>query len=152
MLQIWYYTSTATHLTFQFQSHAAASVACFSAAKNPHIRIISIAFIGAQEVKISVIITQNIIQHNITKICADSYCIRKIAFRFCEGVLNYARSRNPGCARTHTQRHIHAPREPLNVRVCLRVCALSQDRTLILIMSHNFSNDMMNITHLNEVH
>jgi hypothetical protein len=34
------------------------------------------------------IITQNIIQRNITKICADSYYIRQIVFRFCEGVLN----------------------------------------------------------------
>jgi hypothetical protein len=30
-----------------------------------------LTFIGDQDVKISVIITQNIIQHNITKICAD---------------------------------------------------------------------------------
>jgi hypothetical protein len=30
-----------------------------------------LTFIGAQDVKISAIITQNIIQHNITKICAD---------------------------------------------------------------------------------
>jgi hypothetical protein len=31
----------------------------------------NLTFIGAQDVKISVIITQNIIQHDITKICAD---------------------------------------------------------------------------------
>jgi hypothetical protein len=29
-------------------------------------------------------------------------------------VLNYARSRNPSGARTHTHRQIQAPREPLN--------------------------------------
>jgi hypothetical protein len=44
-------------------------------------------------------------------------------------LLNYARSRNPNCVRTHTQRQIQAPGEPLNLGVCLRVCALSQDRT-----------------------
>jgi hypothetical protein len=31
--------------------------------------------------------------------------------------------------RAHTQRHIKSPREPLSLGVCLRVCALSQDRT-----------------------
>jgi hypothetical protein len=31
----------------------------------------NLTFIGAQDVKISVIITQSIIQRNITKICAD---------------------------------------------------------------------------------
>jgi hypothetical protein len=46
-------------------------------------------------VKISAIITQNIIQRNITKICADSYYIKQIVFRFCEGVLNYSHSRIP---------------------------------------------------------
>jgi hypothetical protein len=44
-------------------------------------------------------------------------------------VLNYSHSRNPGCIRAHTHRHIQAPREPLNSRVCWRVCTLSQDRT-----------------------
>jgi hypothetical protein len=44
--------------------------------------------IGDQDVKISAIITQNIIQRKITKICADSYCIRQIVFRFYEGVIN----------------------------------------------------------------
>jgi hypothetical protein len=44
-------------------------------------------------------------------------------------VLNYARSRNPTCVRAHTQRHIQDPREPLNLGVFLRVCALSQGRT-----------------------
>jgi hypothetical protein len=34
----------------------------------------------------------------------------------------------------------------------LRVCTLYQDRTLILLLSHNFINDMINITRLNEVH
>jgi hypothetical protein len=34
----------------------------------------------------------------------------------------------------------------------LRVCDMSQDRTYILLLSHNFSNDMINITRLNEVH
>jgi hypothetical protein len=29
----------------------------------------------------------------------------------------------------HSQRQIQAPIEPLNLGVCLRVCALSQDRT-----------------------
>jgi hypothetical protein len=67
--------------------------------------------------EISAIITQNIIQHNITKICEDLYFIRPIAFRFCEGVLNYSHSCNPGCAHAHTQRQIQAPREPLNLGV-----------------------------------
>jgi hypothetical protein len=31
----------------------------------------NLTFIGAQDVKISFIITQNIIHHNITKICVD---------------------------------------------------------------------------------
>jgi hypothetical protein len=44
----------------------------------------NLMFIGNQDVIISAIITQNIIPHNITKICADSYYIRKIAFRFCK--------------------------------------------------------------------
>jgi hypothetical protein len=63
----------------------------------------NLTFIGDQDVKISGIITQNIIQHSITKICADSYYIRQIVFRFCEGVLKYSHSRNPRCApaRTH---------------------------------------------------
>jgi hypothetical protein len=51
------------------------------------------------------------------------------SLRFCEGVLNYAGSRNPSCARTHTHRQIKAPVEPLNLGVCSRVCALSQYRT-----------------------
>jgi hypothetical protein len=46
-----------------------------------------------------------------------------------DAVLNYSRSRNPTRVRAHTQRHIQAPREPLNSRVCWRVCTLSQDRT-----------------------
>jgi hypothetical protein len=44
-------------------------------------------------------------------------------------LLNYTRSRNPSCARAHMQRQIQAPGEPLNLGVCSRVCALSQDRT-----------------------
>jgi hypothetical protein len=44
-------------------------------------------------------------------------------------VLNYSCSCNPTCVRAHTQRHIQAPREPLNLGVCLRMCALSQGRT-----------------------
>jgi hypothetical protein len=44
-------------------------------------------------------------------------------------VLLYARSRNPTCAHAHTQRHIQAPRDPLNLVVCLRVCDMSQGRT-----------------------
>jgi hypothetical protein len=40
-----------------------------------------------------------------------------------------ARSHNPTCAHAHTQRHILAPREPLNLGVYLRVCALYQGRT-----------------------
>jgi hypothetical protein len=44
-------------------------------------------------------------------------------------MLNYSRSRNPGRARTHTQRQIQAPREPLNLGVFSRVCDLYQDRT-----------------------
>jgi hypothetical protein len=44
-------------------------------------------------------------------------------------MLNYSRSRNPTRVRAHTQRHIQAPREPLNLGVCLRVCDLSQYRT-----------------------
>jgi hypothetical protein len=44
-------------------------------------------------------------------------------------LLNNSLSRNPTRVRANTQRHIQAPREPLNAGVCLRVCALSQDRT-----------------------
>jgi hypothetical protein len=33
-----------------------------------------------------------------------------------------------------------------------RVLTLSQDRTKLLLLSHNFSNVMINITSLNEVH
>jgi hypothetical protein len=44
-------------------------------------------------------------------------------------VLNYSRSCNPTRIRAHMQRHIQASREPLNLGVCMRVCALSQDRT-----------------------
>jgi hypothetical protein len=66
------------------------------------------------DVKISAIITQNIIQRNITKICADSYYIRQIFFRFCEVVLNYSHSRNPRCAPARTNGQIQAPREPPN--------------------------------------
>jgi hypothetical protein len=74
----------------------------------------NLTFIGAQDVKISVIITQNIIQRTITKIYADSYYIRQIFFRFCEGVLNYSLSRNPRCAPVRTHGKIQAPREPPN--------------------------------------
>jgi hypothetical protein len=35
------------------------------------VRQSNLTFIGDEDVKISVIITQNIIQRNITKICAD---------------------------------------------------------------------------------
>jgi hypothetical protein len=51
----------------------------------------NLMFIGDQDVKISAIITQNSIQRNITRICADSYYIKQIVFRFCECVLNYFR-------------------------------------------------------------
>jgi hypothetical protein len=74
----------------------------------------NLTFIGDQDVKISAIITQNIIQRNITKICADSYYTRQIVFRFCEGVLNYSHSRNPCCAPAWTHGQIQAPREPPN--------------------------------------
>jgi hypothetical protein len=74
----------------------------------------NLTFIGDQDVKISQIITQNIIQRNITKIYADSYYIKQIVFRFCEGVLNYSHSRNPHCAPAWTHRQIQAPREPPN--------------------------------------
>jgi hypothetical protein len=33
------------------------------------------------------------------------------------GCVNYSRSRNPTCVRAHIQRHIQAPREPLNLGV-----------------------------------
>jgi hypothetical protein len=65
-------------------------------------------------VKISEIITQTIIQRNIKKIYADSYYIKKIVFRFCEGVLNYSHSRNPPCAPARMHRQIQAHREPPN--------------------------------------
>jgi ornithine carbamoyltransferase len=74
----------------------------------------NLTFIGDQDVKNSVIITQHIIQRNITVICADSYRIKQIVFRFCEGVLNYSHSRNPPCAPAWTHRQIQAPREPPN--------------------------------------
>jgi hypothetical protein len=74
----------------------------------------NLMFIGDQDVKISVIITQNIIQRNITKICSDSYYIRQIVFRFCDGVLNYSHSRNPRSAPARTHEQIQTPREPPN--------------------------------------
>jgi hypothetical protein len=80
-------------------------------------------------VKISAIITQNIIQRNIRKTCTDKYYIRQISFRFCEVVLNYSHSRNPSYARARMHGQIQAPREPSNYGVCSRGCTLSQDRT-----------------------
>jgi hypothetical protein len=74
----------------------------------------NLTIIGNQDVKISAIITQNIIQRNITRTCADSYYIRQIVFRFCEGMLNYSHSRNPRCAPAQTHEQIQAPREPPN--------------------------------------
>jgi hypothetical protein len=44
-------------------------------------------------------------------------------------LLNYSRSCNPTRVHSHTQRHIQAPIDPLNLGVCLHVCALSQGRT-----------------------
>jgi hypothetical protein len=60
-------------------------------------------FMGAQDVKISQIITQSIIQRNITKICATKYYMKQIVFRFCEGVLHYSHSQShyPPRARPH---------------------------------------------------
>jgi hypothetical protein len=46
-----------------------------------------------------------------------------------ELLLNYSHSRNPTCIRAHMHRHIQAPREPLNSRLCWRMCTLSQGRT-----------------------
>jgi hypothetical protein len=45
------------------------------------------------------------------------------------GCVRLRRSCKPSCACAHTQRHIQAPREPLNLGVCSPVCALSQGRT-----------------------
>jgi hypothetical protein len=69
-------------------------------------------FIGAQVVKIWDILMQNIIQHNIKKICADEYYIRLIAYMFCEGVLNYSHSCSSGRVRTQMHRHSIVLREP----------------------------------------
>jgi hypothetical protein len=74
----------------------------------------NLTFSCAQDVKISEIITQNIIQRNITKTCADYYYIKQIVFSFCEGVLNYSHSRNPHCAPARTHGQIQEPREPPN--------------------------------------
>jgi hypothetical protein len=112
----------------------------------------NLTFIGDEGVKILETITQNIIQHNITKTCADLFYIRQTSLRFCEGVLNYSHSSNPTCLRAHTHIHIQALREQFTSRVCWSVCTLSQYRTLMLLLSHNFSNDMVNSTSLNEVH
>jgi hypothetical protein len=71
-------------------------------------------FIGNQDVKISEIITQSIIQRNITKICATYYYMKQMVFRFCEGVLNYSHSLNPPCAPARTHRRTQAPIEPPN--------------------------------------
>jgi hypothetical protein len=83
-------------------------------------------FIGNQEVKISVIITQNIIQQNITKTCADQYYSRQISFRFCEGVLNYSRSRNPSYVRARTHGQIQAPKATLLRSVLAHVYSVSR--------------------------
>jgi hypothetical protein len=74
----------------------------------------NLTFICDEDVKISVIITQNIIQRNITKICADLYYIRQIVFRFCEGVINYSHSGNPSCAPARAHGQIKTPKEPPN--------------------------------------
>jgi hypothetical protein len=79
--------------------------------------------------------------------------MKQIVFRFCEGVLNYSQSRNPLLrARTDAQTNPNAQRATQLRSVLARVFTLSQDRTKLLLLSHNFSNDMINSTSLNEVH
>jgi hypothetical protein len=53
----------------------------------------------------------------------------QIAFRLCEGVLNYSHSCNPTCIRAQTHIHIQAPRERLISRVCWSMFTLYQYRT-----------------------
>jgi hypothetical protein len=57
-------------------------------------------------------------------------------------VLNYSHSRG------RTQ----SPREPPNEGVCSRACTMSQYRTKLLLLSHKFSNVMINNTISNEAH
>jgi hypothetical protein len=103
---------------------------------------------------------------NFTRSCVfESQCLTKyrmyrrplptsqsITSHLRKHLLNYSHSRNLTRVRARTHIHIQAPRDPLNLGVCLSVCTMYQDRTLILLLSHNFSNAMINITSLNEVH
>jgi hypothetical protein len=57
-------------------------------------------------------------------------------------LLNYSH-RNPPCAPPRTHGQIQAPREPPTYGVCSRVCTLSQYRTKLILLSHNFSNFML---------
>jgi hypothetical protein len=65
-------------------------------------------------------------------------------------LLNYSHSRNPPCTPARTHGQIQAPRGQPNQGVCSRACTLSQYRTKLLLLSHNFSNSMINSTSLNE--
>jgi hypothetical protein len=58
----------------------------------------------------------------------------------------------PPCAPTRTHGQIQAPREPPSLGACSRACTLSLDRNKLLLLSHNFSNVMINSTSLNEAH
>jgi hypothetical protein len=68
---------------------------------------------------------------------------------------NFPHSHNPTCVRAQTHIHMRVLREPHSSHECWRVHTMSQYITLTqseLGLSHTFSNGMINITHLNEVH
>jgi hypothetical protein len=70
-------------------------------------------------------------------------------------LLNYSHSRNPTRVCLHTHRHVRVLNAPHISDECWRVHILFQYRILtnsVLRLSYNFSNAMLNITHLNEVH
>jgi hypothetical protein len=56
------------------------------------------------------------------------------------------RARPHGCTDKSKRPESHPTKE------CARACTLSQDRTKLLLLSHNLSNVMINSTSLNEVH
>jgi hypothetical protein len=94
--------------------------------------------IGAQGKTSLVIIILNIIQRNITNICAHLSYIRIIAYMLCEGVLN---SRSPSRAHAQTHMQANAPCEPLRSEQPYRMHMLLYTRTGLQI-SYNFSNYM----------
>jgi hypothetical protein len=58
----------------------------------------------------------------------------------------------PVRARTDARTNLSAQRATQLRTVCSRACTLSQYRTKLLLLSHNFSNVMINNTSSNEAH